>query len=266
MEQEKDTVRKRHRVGEENKKNDDSMLTVMIVQTIVCAAVILVSLLIMKNGGELFENLKSELSYIMGKDITISEAAQAFKEFRDFIFPEEETQTENGGNPEETESDTEAQITGAGGESTAVIPSNSSVAPFTVTVKAVCPVKGTITSPYGFRKDPFTGKPGFHSGLDIGAPEGENIAAAFYGKVIKTGTDDEYGNYVIISHCDGFSTLYALCSEVYVKENTVIRAGETIAAVGSTGLSTGPHLHFEIRRDGVRYNPSFVLGDFFDDL
>lgn len=263
MERENDTVRKRHRVGEGNKKNDDSMLTVMIVQTVVCAAVILVSLLIMKSGGELFENLKSELSYIMGKDITIGEAAEAFKEFRDFIFSVD-SESETTEPSDESESNTE--LVGAGASTAASIPSNSSVAPFTVTVKAVCPVDGTITSPYGFRKDPFTGNPGFHSGLDIGAPEGENIAAAFYGKVIETGTHDEYGNYVIISHCDGFSTLYAHCSEVYVKENTIIRAGETIAAVGSTGLSTGPHLHFEIRRDGVRYNPSFVLGDFFNDL
>lgn len=263
MERENDTVRKRHRAGEGNKKNDDSMLTVIIVQTVVCAAVILVSLLIMKSGGELFENLKSELSYIMGKDITIGEAADAFKEFRDFIFSVD-SESETTELSDESKSNTE--LVGAGASTAASIPSNSSVAPFTVTVKAVCPVDGTITSPYGFRKDPFTGKPGFHSGLDIGAPEGENIAAAFYGKVIKTGTDDEYGNYVIISHCDGFSTLYAHCSEVYVKENIIIRAGETIAAVGSTGLSTGPHLHFEIRRDGVRYNPSFVLGDFFNDL
>lgn len=265
MEREKDTVRKRHRAGEERNKSADSMLTVMIVQTVVCIAAILVSLLIMKSGGEVFENLKSELTYIMGKDITIGEAAEAFKEFRDFIFSVD-SETENDEPSSEPESDKEPQFTGAGASTAAVIPTNSSVAPFTVTVKAVCPVEGTITSQYGFRTDPFTGKPGFHSGLDIGAPEGENIAAAFYGKVAETGTDDEYGNYVIISHCDGFSTLYAHCSEVYVKENTVIRAGETIAAVGSTGLSTGPHLHFEIRRSGVRYNPAFVLGDYFDDL
>ena len=188
MERENDTVRKRHRVGEGNKKSDDSMLTVMIVQTVVCAAVILVSLLIMKSGGELFENLKNELSYIMGKDITIGEAADAFKEFRDFIFSVD-SESETTEPSEASESNTE--LVGAGASTSALIPSNSSVAPFTVTVKAVCPVDGTITSPYGFRKDPFTGNPGFHSGLDIGAPEGENIAAAFYGKVIETGTHDE---------------------------------------------------------------------------
>ncbi len=265
MELEKDTVRKRHRAGEEKRESKDSMLTVMIVQTVVCAAVIIASLLIMKSGGKLFEDLKSELSYIMGKDITIGEAAEAFKEFREFIFsadPDEETDEM----PYEAESDTEPTFYGAGASSAAAVPANSSVSPFTVTVKAACPVKGRITSRYGFRIDPFTEKIGFHSGLDIGADEGENIAAAFYGKVAETGTDDEYGNYVIISHRDGFSALYAHCSVVYVEKDTVVRAGETIAAVGSTGLSTGPHLHFEIRRDGVRYNPIFVLGDFFDDL
>lgn len=265
MEREKDTARKRRSVSDEKREPKDSMLTVMIVQTVICVSVILVSLLIMKNGGETFENLKSELSYIMGKDITAGEAADAFKEFRDFIFSVD--RREDLQEPSYPfESGAEPDFGGAGASSAPSVPASSSLAPFSVTVKAVCPVQGAITSLYGFRKDPFTGKTGFHSGLDIGAPEGENIAAAFFGRVAETGTDDEYGNYVIISHCDGFATLYAHCSRVYVEEGTVVRAGETVAAVGSTGLSTGPHLHFEIRRDGVRYNPSFVLGDFFDDL
>lgn len=265
MEREKDTLRKRRSVSEEKREPNDSILTVMIVQTVICVSVILVSLLIMKNGGETFENLKSELSYIMGKDITVGEAAEAFKEFRDFIFS-----VDPGENPQEpsdvSEMGTEPDFDGEGASSSPSVPANSSLAPFSVTAKAVCPVQGVITSPYGFRKDPFTGKTGFHSGLDIGAPEGEKISAAFYGRVAEIGADDEYGNYVIISHGDGFSTLYAHCSKVYVERGTVVRAGETVAAVGSTGLSTGPHLHFEIRRDGIRYNPSFVLGDFFDDL
>lgn len=264
MEHENDITRKRHRVSDKKDKSTDSIMTVMIVQAIVCAAAILVSLLIMKNGGTLFENLKNELSYIMGKDITISEAAQAFKEFRDFVFS---AGKESGdGIHGETESKVFDEGGAVGGKSTSEIPVNSSVAPFTATVKAVCPVKGEITSLYGFRCDPFTGDSGFHSGLDIAAAQGTKIGAAFYGKILKTGVHKEYGNYVIISHGDGFATVYAHCSEIYVEEDTVVRAGETVAAVGSTGLSTGPHLHFEIRRDGVRYNPSFVLGDYFDEI
>lgn len=231
----------------------DAMTKVTIAQALVCAAVLLLSYLIMRSGGALYEGLKAELTYIMGKDITISEAKEAFKEFGSFVFyPSDMWQeTAQKGETEETEN--------AGGGSLPQKPIDSSLAPFAATVKASIPLKGEITSEYGFRKDPFSGETGFHSGLDIGGEEGENISAAFFGKAEKVGKHSEYGNYIILSH-GGFSTLYAHCSKIYAEEGAVIRQGETIAAVGSTGLSTGPHLHFEIRRDGVRYNPAFVLG------
>lgn len=245
--------RKKQRNDKKKGAYADAMTKVTITQAVVCGMVLLLSYLIMRSGGALYEGLKEELTYIMGKDITISEAKEAFKEFGSFVFSPSDIWQETAEKGEAGETQR------AGGGSFPSKPGNSSLAPFAATVKAYLPLKGEITSEYGFRKDPFSGGTGFHSGLDIGGDEGENISAAFFGSVEKVGKHSEYGNYIILFH-GGFSTLYAHCSKIYAEEGAVIRQGETIAAVGSTGLSTGPHLHFEIRRDGVRYNPAFVLG------
>ncbi len=137
---------------------------------------------------------------------------------------------------------------------------NTSFAPVFSTVKILSPIEnGRYTSYFGYRISPITGEYGFHSGLDIAAPEGTKIRAAFSGKVLKTGFDTKAGNYLYLSHDDGLVTFYCHCSDVLVESGTVVRQGETVALVGSTGYSTGPHLHFEVRKDNVRYNPLWLL-------
>ena len=96
--------------------------------------------------------------------------------------------------------------------------------------------------------------------MDIAAPEGTKIRAAFSGRVLKSGFDSKAGNYLYLSHNDGLVTFYCHCSEITVEAGTVVRRGETVALVGSTGYSTGPHLHFEVRKDNIRYNPLWLLG------
>lgn len=124
----------------------------------------------------------------------------------------------------------------------------------------VNPIKGEITSPFGYRLDPFTGKPSNHSGLDIGASKGENIVAAASGVVEKTVKGHkEYGNYIIINHGGSFSTLYAHCDSIVAKPGDRVSAGEHIAECGSTGRSTGNHLHFEIRINEKRIDPEPFL-------
>ncbi len=109
------------------------------------------------------------------------------------------------------------------------------------------PIDGYLTSDFGDRPDPFTGEIAFHTGLDIAAEKGAPIQAAASGKVIQASDKkDGYGKCVIIEHASGFSTLYAHCSELNVKEGEYVTAGQVIAKVGSTGRSTGPHLHFSI--------------------
>jgi murein DD-endopeptidase MepM/ murein hydrolase activator NlpD len=121
------------------------------------------------------------------------------------------------------------------------------------------PVRSYITSPYGYRKSPFTGARQFHSGLDIGAPAGTPIRAAMSGRVITTGYDDSFGNYVVISHHSGYRTLYGHMSVIRARAGAVVGTGERIGDVGSTGLSTGPHLHFTVYKNGVTVNPRSLM-------
>lgn len=100
-----------------------------------------------------------------------------------------------------------------------------------------------------------------HKGMDIAAPSGTPIYAAASGTVTFSGKDGSgYGNYIIIKHADGIETLYAHCKALYVKKGDTVKAGESIAAVGNTGRSTGNHLHFEVHKNGVFVNPSNYIG------
>lgn len=118
------------------------------------------------------------------------------------------------------------------------------------------PQSYTITSLFGYREDPFTGEITYHGGTDIAAPGGTPILAAADGTVsIANGTDSwggSYGYHVKIGHADSFETLYAHCSSICVTEGQQVKQGEVIAYVGTTGSSTGNHLHFEVRQNGER--------------
>lgn len=120
----------------------------------------------------------------------------------------------------------------------------------------IFPVEGYITSEFGGRPDPFTGADSTHKGLDIGAVKGTPIYAASGGKVVQSANKyNGYGNCVIIEHSAGFRTLYAHCSELLVKEGDIVTAGQLIAKVGSTGRSTGPHLHYGMLINGTYVDP-----------
>lgn len=117
------------------------------------------------------------------------------------------------------------------------------------------PVSGEITSGFGYRMHPIFKVVRFHTGIDIACSYGTPIRAAGSGTVVFSGWRRAYGLTVIIDHGNGVATLYAHCSRVYVSEGEKVEAGQVIAEVGSTGLSTGPHLHFEVRRYGTPINP-----------
>lgn len=117
------------------------------------------------------------------------------------------------------------------------------------------PSDAEITSNFGWRRHPILGYKRFHSGIDFGASYGSTIRAAEGGTVIFSGWYGGYGNAVIINHGGGITTLYGHTSKLYVNEGQTVQPGDAIAAVGSTGLSTGPHLHFEVRQDGEPVDP-----------
>ncbi|MCM1365352.1 MAG: peptidoglycan DD-metalloendopeptidase family protein [Faecalibacterium sp.] len=189
---------------------------------------------------------------------------------------EENSETATSNEPEETTSEkaepeamkkSADSTDGKGGEDISYkAQENTSFAPVATTAPIVAPVSSTkYTSQFGYRINPITNERSFHTGLDIAAPLGTKIRAAYAGTVRKTGEDSHSGKYIFLTHSDGFETFYCHCSEILAEQGAVIRQGETIALVGSTGWSTGPHLHFEIRKDGTRLNPLWVLEGKEDD-
>ncbi|MDQ6781581.1 MAG: peptidoglycan DD-metalloendopeptidase family protein [Candidatus Eremiobacteraeota bacterium] len=122
-------------------------------------------------------------------------------------------------------------------------------------VQFMWPVRGPITSRFGMRTDPVTGRYQLHSGVDIAADYGVPIAASADGIVIYAGWYGGYGNAIILDNTAGMSTLYAHCSAIYVSLNQQVQRGQAIGAIGATGYATGPHLHFEIRVNGVPVDP-----------
>lgn len=118
-----------------------------------------------------------------------------------------------------------------------------------------CPASSRITSYYGYRIHPVYKTKKFHSGIDIGAGYGSAIVAAESGTVITATYGSGYGKYVVVSHGSGITTLYAHCSSLLVNVGDKVTKGQTIAKVGSTGVSTGNHLHFEVRINGTSTDP-----------
>lgn len=123
------------------------------------------------------------------------------------------------------------------------------------------PTAGGIGSPYGYRIHPITGKRKMHTGVDIGGAYGADIIAAESGTVIIAGYNaGGYGNYVVVDHGGGITTLYAHASVLCVSRGQSVGKGQVIAKVGSTGMSTGPHLHFEVHKNGAHTNPMNYIG------
>jgi murein DD-endopeptidase MepM/ murein hydrolase activator NlpD len=123
------------------------------------------------------------------------------------------------------------------------------------------PVGGEIRSQFGMRRDPINGRMRLHQGIDIPAKRGTPIEAAAAGTVVFAGRNKGYGNMVMIEHADGRRTLYAHAQKLFVTAGDTVAAGETIAAVGSTGHSTGSHLHFEVREGNRSVNPLHALSN-----
>jgi len=123
----------------------------------------------------------------------------------------------------------------------------------------IWPVKGRISSYFGSRIDPFTGIYGFHAGIDIKCKEGTKVGCVKDGKVVFIGYHNVYGNFVMVKHSDNIITTYAHLSRVDVQKDMQIKQGVSIGAVGTTGRSTGPHLHFEVTKNGKYINPMEFL-------
>ena len=125
-------------------------------------------------------------------------------------------------------------------------------------IKFIKPLNGRISSSFGWRNPTTSSVPKYHTGVDIAAVEGTKIKSATDGKVIMASSSGDYGNHYQIQIKD-IVLVYAHCKKLYLKEGDSVKQGQEIAEVGSTGNSTGPHLHFEIRRNGRKIDPQLVV-------
>ena len=125
--------------------------------------------------------------------------------------------------------------------------------------KTAVPVMGTVTSEFGYRIGPISGKREFHLAIDIAAAKGTEILAFADGVVRYIGENDSFGLYLMIDHDNGVSTFYAHCSKLLVRKGDKITCGQTVALVGDTGNATGPHLHFTLSKDDIRLDPTYYV-------
>lgn len=239
--------------AEKNKKSKakkhDWLVALSTAQLILACIGVALLFAVSKSSPVTFVALKNEFETFMQTDMSVHEVAGRI--YSVFV-PEEKT----------TEAVDENQ-SAAGGEDIETYEATENVcfAPFDTTVDMVMPTQGEITSRFGYRYHPITGKFGIHNGTDIAAPEGTPIYAAFNGRVEEIGFNSVRGNYILLSHGGDTQTLYLHCSEIVAPEGAVVRQGEIIAKVGNTGYSTGPHLHFSILIGGKYCNPEWLIND-----
>lgn len=238
---------------------------VLAVQGISCAAVILAVLVVRLVGGSLFEQLRTYFQDAMQQN-ALTAAVHALWE-DDVIYtttttvlPTTVTVTTTAPTAVQTMPSTVAA--GGGDETTPT----AQTAVWEGGGAGALPVSGAVlTSGFGMREDPFGGAAEFHRGVDLAVPLGTPIAAMWAGEVTaadSAGTGS-LGQYLRLRCSDGTEVLYAHCSALYVRVGERVAAGDTVAAVGSTGRSTGAHLHVQIERDGVLYDPTPLLSDAF---
>lgn len=173
--------------------------------------------------------------------------------------PQAEPQTEPAAVPEETVPAVGTLLLSANYTGTP-LPNNYTMDKLSLgALETVNPILGHLRSPYGYRDHPVDGEYKFHNGVDIGGQEGDPIGAFAAGTVEYIGENDEHGLYLQIDHGNGVKSFYAHCSKLCVSQGQTVAAGDTVALVGSTGVATGPHLHFEIKCAGIHVDPAYYL-------
>ncbi len=231
------------------KKTKFPIIKVLIIQAVAVALILGVLLLVKKVSPSEYNKLSKQYVDIAGNDMDSKKTRQVWKKIKAFFVDENNNISESdkgsGGKDEAADSNS--------------YPDNCSASKYIISADICRPAAGEISSPFGYRINPVSEKLSFHTGVDIANKEGTAVKAAYYGLVESTGSDDVYGNYIYINHGNGIKTFYAHLKSVSVNVGDVVSGGSRIAKMGSTGWSTGPHLHFSILIDDIYYNPAFVL-------
>lgn len=258
-----------------DKNKKDYLTKTLLLQFLVCLILLGLIFALKSSKIELFSELENTFSKALEKNLSVEEAQSVFANLTE-IDPETTSKTEAEAEAATTEAETvfepfeepslSAEIIASGGRDIKIssnedIPKNISVADYKLNQKMVLPLKGKTTSEFGIRTHPITGDLRFHAGIDIAAEKGTNIHSAFDGEVMEADYDKWNGNYIKIKHDNNIMTVYCHCEKLNVKKGQKIRAGEVIGTVGSTGSSTGPHLHFELRINNISYNPRVALNE-----
>ena len=261
-----------------NEKRKMSLLTKIFIQTITSMCIFGIAYFMYQNNSSIIENIKPVLSQDINFEEIYNKGSASVQSFMSFIEKEDskekknlnnnleenkaqENVTENV-NQTETENqntiETENQV-GMGGTAETVILSQDEqdIAYIKENASIIIPVNGTLTSGYG-KRTPTDIISENHAGIDLGASIGTEIIAAMEGTVELVSSYGDYGNHLKITNGE-ISTLYAHCSKILVNQGDYISQGQKIAEVGNTGRTTGPHLHFEISRNGRTVNPTAIL-------
>lgn len=255
------------------KKKKDYLIKTLGMQTLICLILFGILFGLKASNNPLFDEVKNMFSQKLEEQFTVEEIQDVF------VYSEEES-TEANNKEKQTEKSQEdtseyipfeepslnAEIVAEGGVDISIsskdeVPENISTSSYVINKKAIIPVNGKVTSEFGARIHPITKELSYHSGVDIAADSGTPIYAAFDGKVITAAYDQWNGNYLKLQHENGILTVYCHCEKLNVEEGQIIRAGEIIGYVGSTGSSTGPHLHFELRINDISYDPQIALSE-----
>lgn len=215
-------------------------LSVMAVQSIACCVAVLLALLLRMAGGDAYQSLRQSFQKGLARNEWVTAMAVLWDG-----DPLEKTKNEVLTDVKQdtfTEDET-AQLTGS-----------------SVAVEAMAPLEsGTLTSGYGQRIHPINGTEEFHSGVDVAAPLGTDLIAAYNGEVVEVGENEQLGKFIRLSHGNGIEILYGHCQEVVAVQGAAVKAGERVALVGSTGVSTGSHVHIRVSVDGTACDPATLL-------
>lgn len=245
---------------EKKEKKKDAFSVVMVTQIIVCAVLLAIMFIFCRGDSVTGKSIRAQYEKLMKRDFSSEDYKEVYSAVSSFIKGENAEKNKDsaygktdenksvpmGGN--DIHSDNLSVLEGISFEK------------YSISSKYIKPLDDyTISSPFGYRADPIAGGNGIHTGIDLASGAGNKIKASNSGKVVKAEYSDGYGNYVLLAHDDGINTLYAHCSELKCSVGDIVKQGETIALVGSTGNSTGNHLHFEVRRNGVKLDPSYAV-------
>ncbi len=253
-----------------SRKNKDYLIFTLCLQSFVCIIIFALLFILKNSNSSFFSKIQTEFSSKLAENISVDDVKDAVKSISDEVKSdsiEGNNTVVTDSTASETDRDKEnlyAEIYSVGGDDIAVaskdeVPDNVSVSTYSLTKSMIMPVVGNITSKFGVRTHPISGDLRFHAGVDIAADKNTPIYSAFDGEIIVADYDQWNGNYLKISHDNDIMTVYCHCEKLNVKKGDYVNAGDIIGYVGSTGSSTGPHLHFELRIGNVSYDPQIAL-------